>query len=455
MKNSQEVEKLVAELKNSVKALEEKKTQSEIVQSTVVGNRSGSDEQKLLRTFGAKDVSQLIKVNVADSRIATLEQKAMVMELKKAVDTARFISQQFYGDAQDTIGHTEETDRFANCKNMLTSHFGKEVLAPMLKSFGSGISGGGFDYIPTLISSNYIPEYELDRLVEGRMEQVKMPSNPYKLSKTKNITKARVIAENTAITDRNFGTDVITFTSKKLGEYYILPEELTEDSAPDIYAIAREEVMAAQSRAMESSIINSDNDGLHLDSDTQALGSDVAEKAFAGLRRQALLNSANGGTVDFTNAIATETGIRSMRAKMKRFGVNPLDCLLLCGPAVYQQLVSLPSVATLEKFGPMATVLKGALTAYQGIPIVVSEYMREDMNATGVYDGVTFNRGGLLLLNTKRWYVGTRRPVVMKVMQDLAFQDRWLVASYQRKDFQGHVQSATEVSVVYGVNIAV
>lgn len=455
MKNVTEVEKLVSELKNSVKALEEKKTQSEIVQSTVVGNRAGSDEQKLLRVFGAKDVSQLIKVNVAESRHASAEQKAMVMELKKAVDTARFISQQFYGDAQDFIGHSDETDRFATCKNMFNSAFGKEVLSPMLKSFGSAVTGGGFDYIPTLISSNYIPEYELDRLLEGRLEQIKMPSNPYKLAKTKNVTKARVIAENTAITDKNFGTDVITFTSKKLGEYYILPEELTEDSAPDIYAIAREEVMQAQMRAMETAIINGDNDGTHLDSDTQAAGADVAEKAFAGLRRQALLNSANGGTVDFTNAIVTETGLRSMRSKMKRFGVNPLDCLLVAGPAVYQELVSLPSVATLEKFGPMATVLKGALTAYQGIPIVVSEYMREDLNATGVYDGVTFNRGGLLLLNSKRWYVGTRRPVVMKVMQDLAFQDRWLIASYQRKDFEGHVQSATEVSVVYGVNIAV
>ena len=89
-----------------------------------------------------------------------------------------------------------------------------------------------------------------------------------------------------------------------------------------------------------------------------------------------------------------------------------------------------------------------------GIPIIISEYMREDLNATGVYDAITTNRGGILLVNESRWYVGQRRPIRVMAMQDLPYQDRFLIASYQRKDFQGHVQDATETSVVYGYNIA-
>jgi hypothetical protein len=58
-------------------------------------------------------------------------------------------------------------------------------------------------------------------------------------------------------------------------------------------------------------------------------------------------------------------------------------------------------------------------------------------------------------VNLKRWYLGIRRPIVVKAMQDLPYYDRFLLASYQRKDFQGFTQSATEVSVSYGINIAV
>jgi hypothetical protein len=287
------------------------------------------------------------------------------------------------------------------------------------------------------------------------MKQVSMLSNPYDMPIQSSVTKARKIAENTQATATNFGTNKIQFSAVKSVEYYILPEELSEDSAPDILSVARDEVVRAQIRAIEAAIINGDDDGTHIDSDTQALGADVAEKFWKGIRRQALANSANGGTTDFGNGVVSAALLRTLRARMGKFGVNPLDLILLAGPSAAAQLQSLDQVATVDKFGPMATILKGVLSAYQGIPILTSQYMREDLNATGVYDGVTFNRAGLILLNKNRWYVGTRRPIKVKIQPDMVDQDRMLMASYQRKDFKGHTQSATEVSVSYGYNIAV
>jgi hypothetical protein len=124
-------------------------------------------------------------------------------------------------------------------------------------------------------------------------------------------------------------------------------------------------------------------------------------------------------------------------------------------PVGLQHMMALPSVVTMEKYGSSATVVTGELARYQGIPVLTSEYMRSDVNATGVYDGTTMNRSGILLVNTRRFYVGMRRPIRVKIMEDLPNQDRWLLASYQRKDFQGFVQSATETSVSYGYNVAV
>lgn len=420
-------------------------------------SRSGSsDEARAMRYFGASHVRDLMAVNCGDPRWKNVpgECKLVVLELKKSVDIARMISQLFHGAPMDQIGKLDGQDRLARVP-MLDNYFGKNVLAPRLKSFGSTVSGFGDEWVPTLISSQYINEYELEYVLEQRFRQTNMLSNPYDLPVQTGVTKARKIAENTQATDAAFGTDKLRFTATKSVEYYVLPEELNEDSAPDIMALGRDEIVRAQVRAWEAAIINGDDDGTHIDSDTQAAAADVAEKFAKGLRRQALANSANGSTVDFSNAAITTAGLRTMRSRAKKFAVTPKECMWLVGPAVNAQLLDLPNVNTVDKMGPQATVLEGTLSSYGGIGVVVSQYMREDLNASGVYDGVTTNRAGVILVNRERWHVGTRRPIRVKIMEDLAYHDRWLMASYQRKDFQGHTQSATELSVVYGINIAV
>jgi HK97 family phage major capsid protein len=446
----------VESAEQKVKTLEDEK-KSWLEQSgyktPVVGG--SSLEKKALSFFGVSHAKQLLKVNTEAPRFAKVpaEIKHLVKEFKTAVDTSRWISQMFHGESFDTLGRKEdESDNLRSVKGTLDHYYGRNVLAPMIKAFGSTVVGGGDEWVPTAVAASYIDEYELDKVLEQRFRSVPMPTNPFEQPVKTGVTKARKATENTAITDSNFSTTKISFSATKLAEYYILPDELTEDSAPDFMAAGREEVVRAQIRAVEAAMINGDDDGTHIDSDTQAAAADVAEKIWKGLRRQALANSANGSTVNF-GAAFTKTLLRQLRAAMGIFGSNPRELLWIVGPSVYTQFLALDDVSTIDKFGPQATVLQGALAAYQGIPIVESQYMREDLSATGVYDGVTTTLGGILLVNATRWYVGQRSPIKVKMMPDLPNQDRMLLASYQRKDFKGHTQSATEKSVVYGYNV--
>lgn len=439
------------------RALEEEKANMIATKGyTPVGGRSDSDEQRTLRFFGVSHPKQLLDINVAAKRYDRVpdEFKHLALEFKKAVDVARFSAQIFKGDAQDVIGKTEDQDRIARCPNILETRFGREVLAPAVKAFGSTVSGSGDEWVPTASASTFIPEYELETVLEKRFELINMPSNPFDMPKMKDVTKARIAAEGATKSGATFGTDKIVLSATKLVEYYEIPEELSEDSAPDFLAAGRDQVVQAQIRAAESAIINGDNDGTHIDSDTQAGAADLAEKAWKGLRRQALANSANGSTLSFGAAAVTHANLKTLRSRMGKFGSVPGNLLIVAGPAVYMQLVGLDEVTTAEKFGPMATIFKGALAAWSGIPIVNSEWFREDLNATGVYDGVTVDKAGILMVNLKRWYLGQRRPIKVKVMPSLPAQDIWLMASYRRVDFQGHVQGAVEKSVVYGYNIA-
>lgn len=416
-----------------------------------------SDEYKAMRAFGCSHVKQLIAVNTGHPKFKDVPEfyKHIVRQLKQDVDVSRYISQIFYDAPQDKIGKDEKQDYIAVVKNILDHPFGRNELAPRLKAFSSTGAGTGDEWVPTLLSSSFIEEFQLPHVLESRFQSMQMDSNPYKVPVQSGLKKARIIAENAQITDTTFITSDLTFTAIKLGEHHILPEEMTEDSAPNIMAAARDHVVVSQVRATESALLNGDNDGTHIDSDTQAGAADLAEKAWKGLRRQAIANSANGSTTDYANAAVSAANLRTQRSRMKKFGSDPSNLLIVAGPVVYQQLVGLPEVSTVDKFGPMATVLKGALAGYQGIPIVNSEHMREDLNASGVYDGSVVNRAGLVMVNLLRWYFGIRRPIRVKAMADLPYYDRFLLASYQRKDFQGLPQGASEVSVSYGVNIAV
>lgn len=463
MKTKEQVESMLKEteeLKARAEAAEARVKDMEQAQmkaaTTTVGNRSDSDEARAMRYFGVSHPKQLLAINTADARWAGVpaECKHLVRELKKSVDVGRFVAQIFHGEGLDKIGASEGQDRVAAIKGILDTAYGRDVLAARLKAFGSTVSGAGDEWVPTAIASSYIPEYEMEMLLESRFKSVNMPTQPYQLPKSKDVLKARKSTEGSGMTAANFGTDKLEFSAVKLAEYHEVPEELNEDSAVDFLAVAREEVVKSHIRAVESAIINGDSDGTHFDSDTQALGADVAEKIWDGLRKRAAANSANGGTVSFSNLAVSDTLLGSMRQKMKKFGSNPRELIWIVGPAVYVQMMQLDDVSTVDKFGPQATVLQGALAAYQGIPIYNCQYMREDLNASGVYDGTTTNRATILLINHTRFMVGVRRPIQVKVQMDLPSQDRYLLAAYQRKAFQGHAQSASEVSAVYGYNIA-
>ena len=411
--------------------------------------RSNSYEQKMLSAFGAKSLPDLLTKNAGAVKFndVNVGLRTNLLQLKEAMDISRYIAQIFYGDALDK----GEVLNPASCKNMLSSYYARDVLVPILRAFGTGVAGEGQDWVPTGISTQYVEEFELEKRVASAFKDMPMPTNPWKLSVQENVTTARIATEGSALSSNNFGTATIDFDATKLGEFYALPEELNEDSAPAILSIARAEVVEAQVRAREDIILNGDDSVAHMDSDITA--ADDAKKVAKGLRKLGLDNTANGGDLDFSAAAVTKANLDAMRTQMAKFGVAVRDLAYIFGPTGYNQAVQIDEVTTQEKFGNNATILTGTLAAFRGIPVMVSDFIREDLAATGVHDGVTTDKTVCHIVNMKRFWVGMRRPIRSRVMMDLPDQDRWLLASYSRIDFKGHAQSASETSTVVGRNI--
>jgi HK97 family phage major capsid protein len=455
-----DLEKRLAAFETKVQSalgeIEKAKAANIVGGSTSFSNRSNSDEQKLLNSFGVSNVKSLIEVNTAHPRFAHISEnaKAAVVQLKKDMDIARMQAQLFNGESLD-----RDDDRAAHVKGVLDTPFARSVdLKARLKSFGSTVAGQGDEWVPTAISASYIEEFQLERKLAGALREIPMSTNPFQLPVQQGVTKARLVGEAASATDAGFNTEKIQFDARKLVEYYVLPEELNEDSAPAILELARAEVLQAQIRAVEDSIINGDLSGTHMDSDVVSAASN--QKAWNGLRKLAL---DAGSTHSFTGAGVTKAGLDNMRKLMGKYGTNPKELAWVVGPSGYAQMLNVDEVATVEKFGPQATILTGALAVFRGIPIIVSEFVREDLNAAGVYDGAQTTKTVIHLANIRRFYLGLRRPIRVKVQQDPRSEfDRWQLVSYQRLDFQGHKQagaayaggaSSTERSSILGINV--
>lgn len=410
--------------------------------------RMGSYEQKLLGTFKAKSLKDLLATNVAHPKFKNVDygEKVAVMQIKEVADISRYIAQIYYDGKMDPKNFLD--NGVSRVDTILESNYAKEHLIPLLKSFDSSVGTTGGSWVPTIISSSYQEEYELEFQLAAKTKTMPMPSNPFELPVQTDVTTARIIGEGATITDSNFQTSVIQWNATKTGEYYIIPAELDEDSAPPILAIARGEVTRAQIRAREQVLLNGDTTGPHMDSDVVA--ADDARKLAKGYRKLALENAA---TVTFGTTVSANK-LDEMRIAMGKFGVNVKELMYVFGPTGYGQALSLAEVSSVDQISNAATLLTGTLAAYRGIPVIVSEFIREDLSATGVYDGVTTDNTVCHIINGTRFWLGIRRPIMTKIAVSDPEEDTMKLASYSRWDFKGHTQTATEVSTVLGIDVS-
>lgn len=406
-----------------------------------------AEEKRVAAKWGCKSLNEMIRINTGDRKFAYLsrEDKENVKSLKEATDVTLMIAQR--------LGIAPERTKAY-----------QELVQPAVKALGIGSSDAGYQWIPTMVSDSYIDEYNLERKVASLFQEIKMPSNPYVYPVLSNGAIATKLAQASKKSSPDqFSTDsTITMTAVKLSNQYELPEELEEDSAVDVMKVIRQELIEGQEKAMEIAILEGDTTSTHQHTNTGIPGlsgtpaADSPERVFDGLRKRALAASAS--KVDAGANQLNEGHLASARGKMGKFGVNPADLALIMGPKGYVEAQQLDDVRTLEQYGPQAPVLSGELAKYEGIPVIVSEWLREDTNTAGVNGASGNTKLTVLLVNRKRFFCGLRRAIQVRVENYRTQFDVWDMVSFSRRAFQGVLKAdgsnyATEstISIIYNI----
>jgi HK97 family phage prohead protease/HK97 family phage major capsid protein len=316
--------------------------------------------------------------------------------------------------------------------------FWKESYLPALNEFrramDTATTAEGTEWVPTMMTASFLEIFELERQVARQFTTFPMPSKVYDWPVQSGTGTSYLPGESTsdsatAISASTPGTRKTTFTAKKLAARFFTSTEWIEDAAIEAMSFLQKEIANTLARGEEDAIVNGDTAGTHQDSNVTA--ADDRRKAWLGIRAWCHDQT---NTTDH-NAAITTAGYMASRKSMGKYAVDPRRVFHLTDPVTYLTTVALAEVQTYDKFGPLATILNGALVAIGGIALFQSEFVPVNLNASGLHDAVTTDNTVVLTVAREEWKIGTRRQVTVKV-DDKISTDQFEIVGTMREDFQ-------------------
>jgi HK97 family phage major capsid protein len=335
----------------------------------------------------------------------------------------------------------------------------RSIAAQISKANYDG-SGVGAELIPDQFLAQLHMEYQVPTVVRSLFNEVQMTSNTMLAPRIdrggRPYIKGTVTSDNPAlypVSTVSMGQAQIT--AKGLATRYILDEELIEDSAVLLLPAMQRMIAKDMRDALEDAIINGDATATHQDDianwdirgrwgSASLGGSNDHRRLFTGLRAAAFDKSS---TLDINSFDAAK--MLELISKLGEYAAS--DKVLIVSPeALYENLMGLDQLLTLEKFGPQATILTGQLGSIFGMPVVVSRFMSDDLAATGKYTG-SGSTTGMLVVSRESWNIFARRGIQIQQEQDITSGAYNMVAT-ERLTFDS-LDAAAVKNVAFGFNL--
>jgi hypothetical protein len=388
---------------------------------------------------------------------------AQIIEFQKHCDTM-FLFAHFAGLGPKELN--EENLRNALCTDKATSSEPGRRAWKKFEKMRADVQFGATDvefadsgWIPTMASPQMILDYNLALKVPALFPEVKMPHTPY----TYPVKWARdaltymcpgeVLADTTKFVNV-LGTGLkMTFTAIKFLKASYITDEANWESIVNLTQAIYADHMDSLAWGFEYAIINGDSTATHQDTDIEALATTHAARQRKGLRKLAIAGSCK---TDVNTSPWTTSVIRGNRKSMGKYGTIPSDNVMLVPPSGYIDLLSNADCKTVDVFGGQATWLTGQLASVDGHPVIISEAMRNDLDANGVNGASGNDFTAYMHVSRKMFRTGNR----------LGFETRYSDAalmlygakafvSQMRVDFQPVLTPSTTNSTLwYGYNIA-
>lgn len=348
-----------------------------------------------------------------------------------------------------------------------TMPYYKNVLAPMLKAYNVTDFS---TWIPTVNSRFYFEEFQLPFLLADDFDQMPMDSSTVNVPGDIGHLEGHEETDAATFTAQSTTQDNYVVNARNNVVHAQITEDLLADSAPAYIEKLRRDVVMGIARAYEKCIINGDTAGSprgasHQDADTAALALNATfAKAFDGMRAKAFAaetahvggGGAAGAWVYDHNGDSASKAMFAQLMLMLGKQASEKDVLrYVVSSTVENQIVTgaIPELFTAFAFGGLASNVTGQCPPIFGAKVRTSQFVREDLAATGKYTTAGNTLTQVSLINVSRFSNFTRQAVRVWAAPSLPSSDIMLMTAKARHAWNGNKQTSLERSVVQAINV--
>jgi hypothetical protein len=396
----------------------------------IFGHKDIGDNAPYVRSlnFGSK----------ADCGMLPDDTRLRLFELKKLINAAELQAQ------------IETRNLNPSAAAIMATPVYKNFLEPALKAFNVTDFSGFIQLVNTRF---YFEEFEIALLVGDLFDQLTMESSTMSMKGILGRMFGLLETDSATFTAQANTQDDVPVSAKNNVVHAQITEDLNQDSAPAVIDKMRKEVVQGVARAEDRSYLDGDDSVAHMDADVTA-ATDF-RKAWKGIRKLGLDNSANGSVYDHAGDAPSKELFRQLLKKAGRFASDKSDLAWIIGSTLGNDLVSgaIPELFTAFAFGGPASNVTGQVPPVFGIKAYESEYVREDLAATGVYTAAGQTKTWCALVKKSRMMRFLRQPIRVWAAPALPSSDLMLMSAKKRHSFAAIKQSAEEKSIIIGIDI--
>jgi HK97 family phage major capsid protein len=291
-------------------------------------------------------------------------------------------------------------------------------------------------------SNQVMEELELDLKVESLFTKIRMPNNRSTFSIPAKTEKASayLIAPGDDAIESALNGSKISFATKRLKTLLGVTDQADQEMVTAIINLVKQELVKSLARASEDAIVMGD---------TSIDDSNSPKKAFDGLLK---LAKDAGNKVDAVGNAINVDAIAKARKVLGVYGIRPADVVIVAPVDVAYQMLTLQEVITVDKYGAKATLLTGEIGRIFGMPIVVTEYIPNTLDANGDDgSGDGHDKTAALLVNKNYFAVADRGQIGLETERK-AVSSTTLYVAYRDIDFKKLCVNNTPVSAIVNID---
>jgi len=313
----------------------------------------------------------------------------------------------------------------------------KDLKAVVDKALDTVTPGSGDEFVPTGMAAELWQDMFLAAKVASTISVIPMPTDPFDIPLGWVTGAWRKGTQNTAITPQNATTAKATLTSTEQVYEVDWSYDLDEDSIIAVLPSLRASLVADGAEQIDRFILNADS----TDANTGNINSDDANppddsyylsNGQDGIRHLFLVDNTAQGVA--LNTTLTDSLTLAGLGRMGRYGANVGQLAMAMDAKTYIGMLGLPNVATMDKFGPNATILSGELAKYANIPLIVTGAMAEtdtDGKYTTTSPATNDVYGTIAIYHRNDWRVGFRRQLLIEMDRLIQKRQFVMVASFR------------------------